>query len=255
MVCAIALSPVAMPTAAVAAIPVPTADLEAICLQTTIMNPNYNSSFTISLTQPVQSTVGAEYEKSRVVTLNIPGGILISSVGPNYIANTQGRNGQSPNIFGSFETVQTFTGGTLVQQVTFAQDTTFTFGCTVSKIVGGKVNAPKGLQVTGLTATRSEVTRTLTDEVRKPDVVVKQISESVICNSPTKNPGVWRNQNGYTGICSTALFNSLSQVVIHSNSLPPLEPITLPAAHDSTRTFTDSSPATVVDEWTDEPAS
>lgn len=47
---------------------------------------------------------------------------------------------------------------------------------------------------------------------------------AVVCNSPTKNPGTWRAQNGYLGLggaCSTATFTSLGTATIPSNSLPP----------------------------------
>ena len=43
----------------------------------------------------------------------------------------------------------------------------------------------------------------------------------VVCNSPTKNPGTWRAQNGYDGgLCSYATFASLGTATIPSNSLP-----------------------------------
>lgn len=44
---------------------------------------------------------------------------------------------------------------------------------------------------------------------------------AVVCNSPTKNPGTWRAQNGYDGgLCSYATFTSLGTPTIPSNSLP-----------------------------------
>ena len=252
--CATSLTPVAFPTAAIAAVPVPVDELQAICAATTVVNPDPNSTFRAELnTATIQTEVGAEYVKSVVTITNIPGGQLISSVGPNYVG-PQGRNGQSPNIFGTFKTVNTFTGGTLVQDVTYAQDTTFTYGCRVFKTntKNGNVTEPPGLQVTGLTSTRTEVTRTVNVNVSNPDVVVEQLTEKVICNSPLKNPGVWRNQNGYTGVCSTALFFSLSPLPIHSNSLPPFESLNALADQDNSSVANDSAPATVVDEWTEE---
>lgn len=250
--CATALTPMALPTAAMAAVPVPIDDLTAICVQTTVINPDPNSTFRVELnTATIQTSVGAEYEKSRVTTLDIPGGVLIGSVGPTYVPNSQSRNGQSPNIFGTFKTIQTFTGGSKVQTVTYAQDTTFTYGCRVFKInKQGKETEPPGLQVEGLTAVRTEITRTAEVSVIKPNVEVVQLSGGVICNSPLKNPGVWRNQNGYTGECSTRLFLTLGPLTIPSNSLPSLEPIMLPGDHNSPSNATNSDPATVTDEWT-----
>jgi hypothetical protein len=57
-----------------------------------------------------------------------------------------------------------------------------------------------------------------------PNTTVVTTGDGVICISPTKNPGTWRNQNGYTGACSTALFYSLAGIPdpIPSNSLPPV---------------------------------
>lgn len=46
---------------------------------------------------------------------------------------------------------------------------------------------------------------------------------AVVCNSPGKNPGSWKPQNGYLGLggaCSTATFTSLGTTTIPSNSLP-----------------------------------
>lgn len=253
--CVSALTPVAFPTAAMAAILPPIDELNAICSATTVVNPAANSTFRAELnTATIVTTPGPVYELSRVTITNIPGGQLLSQVGPTYVG-PQGRNGQSPNIFGTFETVSTYSGGLLVQEVTTAQDTTFTYGCRVFKTQNGNLTEPRGLQVEGLTLTRTENLGSATETVSAPDVLRTELSEKVTCNSPLRNPGVWRQQNGYTGVCSTELFMTLSQIEIHSNSLPPLVTMSARADHSSSSASNDSGPATVFDEWTEEAAS
>jgi len=126
-----------------------------------------------------------------------PGGVVSSE----FVAGSQHRHGGSPNIFGSFEV--TTSGGS----------TAFTFDCqTFNPNANSEQGAyPNGLQLTGQS----------TSVVNEDEVVITQ--DGVICISPTKNPGTWRNQNGYTGTCSTALFYSLAGIPepIPSNSLPP----------------------------------
>ena len=251
--CATSLSPV-MVTPAFAAVTAPIEELQAICAATTVVNPDPNSTYsaTLNLAGITQST-GAEYVSDVDIITNIPGGVLIGTVGPTFTGN-RGRHGGSPNIFGEFKTVSTFTGGTLVEDVTYSQDTTFSFGCIVSKTnKQGKTTTPDGIQIPGpshpdpLTKTVTTVTRTEHINESAPDTTVETLSDAVICNSPEKNPGKWRPQNGYTGDCSTALFISLGTFPIRSNSLPPLEENDITTANPSS--FQDSGPATVVDEW------
>jgi hypothetical protein len=241
-------------TPAMAAVAVPTAEMQAVCAATTIVNPNPNSTYAATLNDSsITRSTGTEYVSATNTISDIPGGQFVSATGPTFVAGTEGRNGQSPNIFGTFKSVETYTGRTLIQDVTYSQDTTFTFGCTVSKTNknNGNVETPPGLQVTGQTITKTEVTRTAHTNIQEPNVDVVQLSGAVICNSPTKNPGVWRAQNGYTGGCSRALFDSISSVTIHSKSLPPIGS-TEQAAIATATINNDSGPATVADFWTEE---
>ena len=259
-VCAVSLWP-AMVAPAFAAVPTPFSEMEAICIATVVLTPDPNSKFRVELNRDtIVTSVGVEYVSNRVTITDIPGGQLISTVGPTFTGN-RGRHGGSPNIFGEFKTVSTFTGGTLVQDVTYSQDTTFTYGCRVFKInPQGKESEPDGLQIPGpqhpdpLTITKTEVTRTENINVSNPDVTVENLSDAVICNSPEKNPGKWRQQNGYTGECSTALFISLGTFPIRSNSLPPLESVAGDRSPGMTSSFSNSGPVTLVDDTVEEPS-
>lgn len=139
-----------------------------------------------------------------------------------------------------------YSGGSYIANVEYSRTTTFTYGCTVSKTNNnnGNVTTPPGLQVTGLTIPVTVVTRTEMINESNPNTFETTLSGAVVCNSPEKNPGKWRPQNGYTGECSTALFNSLPGMPIHSNSQPPL--ITSLGGDF----FVESAP-----EWDDTPAS
>lgn len=118
-----------------------------------------------------------------------------------FIEGSEHRHGGSPNIFGGFEVV--ISGGM----------TEYTFDCeTYNPNSGGY---PPGLQFSG------QMT-----EVSNPDYTETVDGDGVICISPSSttkkgNPGEWRQQNGYTGECSTTLFYSLTGPdPIPSNSLP-----------------------------------
>ena len=177
-------------------------------------------------TEPTGTTevTGAEFLQSSVPISSTPGGVLLSQTSV-YNNGSQHRHGGSPNIFGSFTVTSTYTGGTTTSLNTYAQTTTYTFGCRVWKELGnGNVIEPPGLQIPyGLTLPETLVTRTEEVTVTAPNSTQITTGDGVICNSPTRNPGTWRNQNGYTGTCSTALFYSLAGIPepIPSNSLPP----------------------------------
>ena len=224
------LTSVALPAPALATVATPIVDMEAVCANIQV-NPNGNAGFVVKLDEAgIQSSVGTPVRTVLSVLQDIPGGQLISQTAPAFVAGSQGRNGQSPNIFGTFKSVLTFTGGTKVEEVQYTTPTTFTFQCVVYKVKRNGSLEPNGLQPDPSTIVRTESYVT-TETVSKPDYTEDRFSESVICNSPTKNPGVWRAQNGYTGTCSTALFNSLSQITIHSNSLPALESLIVPGSN------------------------
>ena len=218
---ATSLSP-AFVTPAFAITPEAQADLQDYC--TDALQPNDpNSEFQ---TEPVGVTesVGAEFLQSSQVISSTPGGVLISQSTVFDGNGSRHRHGGSPNIFGGFTTTSVYTGGSSETLNTYAQTTTYTFGCRVFKTVGnGNEIEPDGLQIPyGVQIQDTQVTRTDTVTVNNPNVTQVTNDDRVICISPTKNPGTWRNQNGYTGECSTALFYSLAGIPepIPSNSLP-----------------------------------
>ena len=223
--CATSLVPV---TPAFAITPEVQAELQQTCVDA--LTPNDpNSEFQTEPTG-VSEVVGAEFEQSSVVISSTPAGVLLSQTSA-LNANSEHRHGGSPNIFGTFTVTSTYTGGTSDTLVTYAQTTTTTFGCHVWKVVGNEAHPnivePAGLQIPGgshpdlLSIEDTVVTRSEHVIVNNPDVIVNTTGDGVICNSPTKNPGTWRAQNGYTGECSTALFNTLPGVEpISSNSQP-----------------------------------
>ena len=222
------LSPV-MITPAAAITPEAQAALQTWCED--ILNPNDpNSEF---MTEPtgVTEVAGAEFLQSSVVQSSTPGGELVSQSSV-YNAGSQHRHGGSPNIFGAFTVTSVYTGGSSVTLDTYAQTTTYTFGCRVWKVIesNGNVIEPNGLQTPyGQIVDETLVTRSETVTVNNPNTTEVTTGDGVICISPTTvdkkgNPGAWRNKDSYTGECSTALFYSLAGIPdpIPSNSLPPV---------------------------------
>ena len=212
----------ALTTPALAVTPEAQADLQAHCED--LLRPNDpNSEFQTEPTGVTEAT-GAEFLSDSQVISSTPGGVLLSQSSV-YNANSQHRHGGSPNIFGGFTVTSVYTGGSSETLNTYSQTTTYTFGCRVWKEVGnGNIIEPPGLQIDyGQTLDETLVTRTETVTVNNPNVTEVTAGDGVICISPTKNPGTWRKQNGYTGDCSTALFYSLAGIPdpIPSNSLPP----------------------------------
>lgn len=198
------------------------ANLQQICEDA--LNPNDPNSEFQTEPSSVSELTGPEFLQDSQVLSSTPGGVLISQTSV-YNPNSQHRHGGSPNIFGGFTVTSTYTGGSSETLNTYAQTTTYTFGCRVWKTTGnGGTIEPNGLQIPfGLTYDDTVVTRTETVTVNNPNTTSSTTGDGVICISPTKNPGTWRNQNGYTGTCSTALFNSLAGVAEPTtNSLPPV---------------------------------
>jgi hypothetical protein len=228
----------------------PTAQMQQTCSATNILNPDPNSKYTSTLDPAsVTSSVGEEYELSRTTTASTPSGVLLGTTPAVFIAGSEGRNGGSPNIFGEFKSTATYSGGSLSQTVVYAEDTEYTFGCIVSKTTNnGNVTTPPGLQVDGLKTTVTTTTRTEYVVVSAPNVTADYFTSGVICNSPLKNPGVWRNQNGYTGVCSTEKYLSLGTAFVHTNSVPFLPPIDAEGDHNQSRHDEISMPASVTDD-------
>lgn len=214
-------------TPAFAITPQAQADLQAFC--EAALRPNDpNSQFQTEPTGVTEVT-GAEFISNSQVLNSTPGGVLLSQTSV-YNNGSEHRHGGSPNIFGAFTVTSTYTGGSSETLNTYSQTTTYTFGCRVWKIVpgNGNENEPNGLQIPyGLTVDETLVTRTDTVTVNNPNTTQVTAGDGVICISPSTNgsrgnPGAWRNQNGYGGTCSTALFYSLDGIgePIPSNSLP-----------------------------------
>lgn len=192
-------------------------------------------------------------------------------------SGSEGRNGQSPNIFGIQQaSTKTYSASFVDQSADFTRTTTYAFNCLVEERVAYEVpkenngggndgdkdnyghtggpktgDVPPGCEPSGGQPKKCDDEDGGTqikyrwDEVAshdhdftftegKKDLAEQgvasmlpktytgafDVAQVVICNSPTKNPGTWRQQNGYTGVCSTTLFNSLGPVGIPSNSLP-----------------------------------
>lgn len=219
-------SPV-LTTPALAVTPEAQADMQSHCED--LLRPNDPNSEFQTEPNAVNEVTGAEFLQSSVVVSSTPGGVLLSQTSV-YNANSQHRHGGSPNIFGGFTVTSVYTGGSSETLNTYAQTTTYTFGCRVWKEPQpGHVIEPPGLQVDyGETFDETLVTRSETVTVNNPNTTEVTAGDGVICISPSTNgtkgnPGAWRKQNGYTGDCSTALFYSLAGIPepIPSNSLPP----------------------------------
>lgn len=196
--------------------------------------PRNTPGVTYSATPYVTNTVTTVVELSRVTIEDIPGGILLSQSPYTFTRGSEHRNGYSTNIHGDYTSTAVYSGGRLVQQITEVSNTVFTYGCHVYLTNGGQTNlAPPGRQVAPvLTRNQQSAQTTRTETVSKPDVTVVLHAEKVICISPKKNPGIWTNQNGYTGACGSALYNAVALGgPVPSNSVPGVQRL-LPNAPD-----------------------
>jgi hypothetical protein len=138
-------------------------------------------------------------------------------------------NGQSVNIHAYGDKTVTYAGGALVTYSTQTTRTVTRSGkCHVHKVTEGQTQdddpghpgyqiAPRGLQtdepVSATTVTVTTGTRTVTIPGPWIDPNASVIGgQVVICISPGRNPGAWRNQNGYMGnlgTCSRAWYDML----------------------------------------------
>lgn len=185
-----------------------------------------NSPFVATPTA-LDDTVTVGFETSRVTITSIQGGQEIGRTPYVLTAGSEHRNGQSPNIFGDFTSIVTFSGGLLIQQVTTVDRHKVTFGCALSKDNGETFPNGKQVENTGaLFVNFNTNTRTFTDTVSAPNTTQTFTEDRVICISPTKNPGVWRQQNGYTLVCNTMKYLAVGMGAgTHSNSVPGLAPL------------------------------
>lgn len=151
-------------------------------------------------------------------------------------------NGQSVNIHAYGDRIATYANGhTETTPTTTTTITTLTGSCHVHKLSSGGAEdhdgdhegynvPPPGLQTTepvGTAGTTTITYGTRTETFAGPWVdpnATTYNDEFVICISPTRNPGVWRSQNGYTNqlgqVCSTAWYNTLGSTP--SVSVPPV---------------------------------
>ena len=199
-----------------------------------IAKPRNTPGVTYTAEPYVTNTVTTFVELSRVTIEDIPGGILLSQSPYTFTSGSEHRNGYSTNIHGDYSSTAVYSGGRLVQEITELSNTVFTYGCNVYLTNGGQTNlAPPGRQVAPvLTRNQQSAPTTRTETVSKPDVTVVLHAEKVICISPKKNPGTWTNQNGYTGVCGSALYNAVALGgPVPSNSVPGVERL-LPNAPD-----------------------
>ncbi len=231
---ATSLSPLTVAPAFAATV-TPTADTQA-AMQSSCdaSKPADTNGVTYVATPDITNTVTETIETNRVTIEDIPSGILLGQTPFAFTTGSEHRNGYSANIHGDFTSEATYSGGKLVQEVTEVTNTTFTFGCKVVKTTRGQTNlAPPGQQVPAtLTKTQIDATITRREEVSAPNVTVTLHAEKVICISPKKNPGTWTNQNGYSGTCSTALYNAVALGgPVPSNSVPGVSQL-LPSAPD-----------------------
>jgi hypothetical protein len=197
------------------------------------LNPNDNSDFTtyaIVTGTPVITSVTVDN-----------GPTTYAGIGPSTTVLTYRNahvNGQSVNIHAYGDRVTSHVGGaTATTPTKTTVTTTVNAGCHVHKPTNGNspsdtlhqdYMSPPGLQLNPVSSSSTDITygtrsETLAGPWIDPNATAYNI-EFVICISPTKNPGVWRGQNGYISqlgrTCSTAWHDSLGLSV--SNSLPPL---------------------------------
>lgn len=139
-------------------------------------------------------------------------------------------NGQSVNIHAFGDRIATYANGhTETTPTTTTTTTTLSASCHVHKLANDEASdhdsdhegynvPPPGLQTVEPVSTSSSTqtfgtrTETFAGPWVDPNNTVYN-EEFVICISPTRNPGVWRSQNGYNGqlgwACSTAWYNTL----------------------------------------------
>lgn len=217
---AIALAVMACPNVAAAQVTGTDPELDAKCMA--LLKPAAQSEFT---------AIAIDITTSSTSTTEDDG--IISTVGigtPTYkYSNFRGAhvNGQSVNIFAYADLSVVYAAGALETiRTKITTITTRTGTCHVHKPTNGADNdplhpgysiAPPGLQIDEpVTATSTTVTYgTRTETIPGPwtDPNASTVGgEVVICNSPGRNPGTWRAQNGYDGSlgqCSTAWYNTL----------------------------------------------
>jgi len=198
----------------------PYPELSAMCAE--IQKPNTNSGF---------SSVAINVLEGQTSTSEVddPNGIATTvGNGTPTIAKTFENahvNGKSVNIHADITEIATFATSTTTIPTLVTTTVSTSFDCHVHKMVNGMGTgddafhpgfneAPQGLQ-RGLSVETSSSTLPGSRQEPGPSPFVVMLmdgEEGVICISPTKNPGTWRNANGYKGnlgTCSRAWHDSL----------------------------------------------
>lgn len=170
------------------------------------------------------------------------GGLLLEQTPFTFTTGSEHRNGNSTNVHGNYTSVATYSGAVLVQDIVEQEETVFTFGCEVYRTIESRNNTRTDLagegqqQAPTLSVTQLGEQTTRRVEERQPNTFVTLNDERVICNSPGRRGGVWTNQNGYTGTCSSELYLSVALGgPIPSNSVPGVTRL-LPSAVATTPT-------------------
>jgi hypothetical protein len=185
-------------------------ELDVVCAP----HANLAAEHTAALENLTIEVLPEELTNTNVV-LNIPGGVPVGLPAVQFTGPIR-VNGGSPNIHGDFSITQELTGGQSDIIYTYETVTVYHADC----VVRNKNGNPTGEGEDGLSAERSASRQ---DEVivNNPNTFQVTTEQRVVCISPSKNPGTWRNQNGYTGTCSRAVYDGLvNNVTPPTNSLP-----------------------------------
>jgi hypothetical protein len=170
----------------------------------------------------------------RTPVSSTPGG-LTGTTGPTFVAGSEARRGGSPNIHGEFLYVDTYSGGSVTQNVTTGTDTLYSFGCRVTKTTNGTTNEPANLQSPATAFSYNDrliLTGPTLVTTNGQGRIEERHEDGVICISPTKG-SVWRVRNDYPGTCTTAMFDSLSTRVVRSNSIGVDAPVVVEPNQDA----------------------
>jgi hypothetical protein len=135
------------------------------------------------------------------------------------------RHGGSPNVWGGATSTLTYPQTRQLFNFKKDQTQTITFGCHVWKETPGGLNEPPGLQTVGNVITDHQTIDAGTDYVISDDdfVVEGETVDVLICISPGKKPGAWRQMHGFTGSC-TAASTAAGTSFIPSHNNPTTDP-------------------------------
>jgi hypothetical protein len=142
-----------------------------------------------------------------------------------FVPLSEARRGGSPNIHGEFVATATYAGAVSTQTVTTYTGASFVFSCAFDKTTNGTTNLNWKVEAAATPLVEEGAGVSSTRTITGDPVIQREFSDGVICNSPGTKKGEWRAQNGYTGTCSTAVFETLLGKTVTSNSLPNFTPV------------------------------